>query len=158
PESVERFHHAITLAKWVNGTLLVLITGIMIAAVVLAAMYWFNRHRPNHFTARLMMKTPVFSSYLCNVGLQDSCKLMGRLLQGKVPLAEAIKIIIDSVYEPTARNYWSECEGRIMAGVEPSRALRRKPLNKAENDQIATIQSVDQLAEVYAAIAEERGL
>jgi len=31
-------------------------------------------------------------------------------------------------------------------------------LSKAERDQIVTIQSVDQLGEVYAAIAEERGL
>jgi hypothetical protein len=52
--------------------------------------------------------------------------------------------------------YWTECKKRIMAGVEPSRALRRWPLSKAECDQLATIQSVDQLAEVYEAIAEER--
>ncbi len=45
-----------------------------------------------------------------------------------------------------------------MAGVDPSRALSRWPLLKGERDQIMTIQSVDQLAEVYAAIAEERGL
>lgn len=158
PESVERFNHAISLATWINGTLLVLITGIMVGAIVLAAMYWFNRHRPDHFTARLMMKTPVFSSYLCNIGLQDSCKLMRRLLQGKVPLAEAVSIIIESVNEPTARSYWMESRGRIMAGVEPARALARPPLSKAERDQIVTIQSVDQLAEVYGAIAEERGV
>jgi type II secretory pathway component PulF len=158
PESVERFHHAITIATWVNGTLLVVITGILIAAGVLVTLYWINRHRPDHFTARWLMKAPVFSSYLCNVGLQDTCKLMKRLLQGKVPLAEAISIIVDSVYEPNARNYWLESRGRIMAGVEPARALSRAPLTKAERDQIMTIQAVDQLAEVYGAVAEERGL
>ena len=45
-----------------------------------------------------------------------------------------------------------------MAGVDPSRALSRWPLLKGERDQIMTIQSVDQLGEVYTAIAEERGL
>lgn len=158
PHDLERFNHAISIATWVNGTLLVLITGIMVAAFVLVGLYWMNRHKPGHFTSRLLMKTPIFSSYLCNVGLQDSCKLMKRLLQGKVPLAEAISIIVDSVYEPTARGYWIEGRSKIMAGVDPSRALGRPPLTKAERDQIATIQAVDQLAEVYGAIAEERGL
>jgi hypothetical protein len=45
-----------------------------------------------------------------------------------------------------------------MAGVDPARALARWPLNKAEHDQITTIQSVDQLAEVYESIGEERKL
>ncbi|HEU0117818.1 MAG TPA: type II secretion system F family protein [Alphaproteobacteria bacterium] len=158
PEAIERFDHAIKIATWVNGTLLVLITGVIIAVVGLAVMYWFNRHRPDHFTSRIMMKAPVFSSYLRNVGMQDSCKLMKRLLQGKVPLAEAIAIILESMVEPSCRLYWGESKDRIMAGVEPSRALARWPLIKAERDQIVTIQSVDQLAEVYGALAEERGL
>ncbi|MDR3450535.1 MAG: type II secretion system F family protein, partial [Alphaproteobacteria bacterium] len=86
------------------------------------------------------------------------CKLMQRLLMGKVPLADAIDIIVESVYEPSCRLYWVESKSRIMAGVEPSRALSRWPLTKGERDQIMTIQSVDQLAEVYEAVAEERGL
>ena len=40
--------------------------------------------------------------------------------------------------------------------IDPARALARWPLTKAERDQITTIQSVDQLAEVYESIAEER--
>lgn len=158
PVDVEHFNHAIQVATWINGTLLVLITAMMVGGVTLALLYWRNRHRPDHFTAKLMMKLPIFSSYLCNVGIQDTAKLMRRLLQGKVPLAEALSIIIDGVYEPSARLYWTQCYGRVMAGIDPSRALARSPLNKAECDQILTIQSVDQLAEVYGAIAEERAL
>lgn len=158
PKDVEHFNHAIQIATWINGTLLVMITGMLIGAVALALLYWRNRHKPDHFTAKLMMNLPVFSSYLCNVSMQDTCKLMRRLLQGKVPLAEALSIIIDSVHEPSARRYWTESRGRIMAGVDPSRAMAREPLNKAERDQILTIQSVDNLAEIYASIAEERGL
>jgi type II secretory pathway component PulF len=158
PHDIESFNHAIKVATWVNGTLLVLITGIMIGAVALVMIYWANRHKPDHFTSRWMMKVPVFSRYFCNVGLQDTCKLMRRLLQGKVPLADALTIIVDSVYEPSTRAYWRECHGRIMAGVEPARALARPPLTKAECDQIVTIQAVDQLAEVYGSLAEERAL
>jgi type II secretory pathway component PulF len=156
PKALEQFQHALRVASWINGTLLVVITALIIAAVVLVAMYWFNRHRPDHFTSRLLMKTPIFSSYLRNVSLQDSSKLMTRLLRGKVPLAEALQIIIDSVSEPASLLYWSECKDRIMAGVEPARALARWPLTKAERDQITTIQSVDQLAEVYESIGGER--
>jgi type II secretory pathway component PulF len=83
---------------------------------------------------------------------------MARLLMGKVPLAEALTIIIDSAVEPASRMYWTEAKDRVMAGVEPSRALARWPLTKGERDQIMTIQSVDQLAEVYTAISDERSL
>jgi type II secretory pathway component PulF len=158
PDALARFNHAIKLASWINGSLLVLITGTLIGASVMVVLYWFNRDRRDHFTSRFMMKMPVFSSYLRNVSMQDSCKLMRRLLQGKVPLAEAIAIIIESIFEPAALSYWSEGKDRIMAGVDPAKALARWPLTKGERDQIVTIQSVEQLAEVYGAIAEERGL
>ncbi|MER2519662.1 MAG: type II secretion system F family protein [Bdellovibrionales bacterium] len=155
---IDKFNKSIEMASWVNGSLLFAVMVLMIAACVLVALYWFNRHRPDHFTSRLMMNAPVISSYMRNVTLQDSGKLMKRLLRGKVPLAEAMEIIMESCYEPSTRSYWSESRSRIMAGVEPTRALCRWPLTKPERDQIATIQSVDQLAEVYGAIAEERGL
>lgn len=104
------------------------------------------------------MKLPIFSSYLRNVSLQDTCRLMSRLLQGKVPLTEAVEIIKQSTVEPAAQTYWREGQGRIMAGVEPARALARWPLSKAERDQIVTVQSVEQLSEVYESIAAERTL
>ncbi len=158
PDALARFDHAITIASWINGTLLVMITGLILGAGILLMLYWANRHRPDHFTSKMMMKAPIFSSYLRNVSIQDSSKLMARLLRGKVPLTEALTIIIESLVEPAARLYWTESRDRIMAGVEPSRALSRWPLLRAERDQIITVQSVDQLAEVYTAIADERGL
>ena len=158
PGALERFEHGIKIATWINGSLLVLIMATIIGVCVFVALLIANRHRPDHFTAKLLMKAPVFSSYIRNVSLQDTCKLMGRLLRGKVPLAEAIDIITQSTYVPSNRAYWLSCKDRIMAGVGPSRALARWPLLKAETDQIATIQSVDQLSEVYESIAEERGL
>ncbi len=156
-EKLAHFNHAITVASWINGGLLALIMTIIFGAAALVGMYWMNRHRSDHFTARLMMKAPILSSYIRNVSLQDSCKLMRRLLMGKVPLAEAIVIIVDGTHEPATRLYWNESRARIMAGVDPARALARWPLTKTERDQITTIQSVDQLSEVYMSIAEERG-
>ncbi|MDR3424738.1 MAG: type II secretion system F family protein [Alphaproteobacteria bacterium] len=157
-ESITKFNHAINLASWVNMSLLVLITGMILGGAVFVALYWFNRQKPDHFTSKILMKLPVMSSYIRNVSLKESSKLMQRLLNGKVPLADALDIIIESVNEPASRLYWSESKARIMAGADTSRALSRWPLMKGERDQIMTIQSVDQLAEVYAAIAEERGL
>lgn len=158
PDAVERFNTAITRATWMNGILLVLVMGTIIFGVVFAILYWMNRHKSDHFTSRFMMKAPLVSSYMQNTVLQDTCKLMKRLLEGKVPLADALSIIIESCYEPAARDYWKKSRERIMAGGEPKRALSRWPLTKGECDMIATIQSVDQLAEVYGSIAEERGL
>lgn len=153
-----KFENGIKLVKWINGSLLALTSAIIILGGLLLLSYWFNRHKPDHFTSRMMMKAPLFSKYLKNVGLQDSCKLMARLLRGKVPLTEAIDIIMQSTSEPATRKYWKESQGRIMAGIEPARALAREPLSKAERDQIVTIQSVDQLSEVYDSIAAERML
>ena len=158
PAKTEHFNHAVEIASWVNGTLLFVIMGIICAGIALTGLYWMNRHRSDHFTSRMMMRAPVLSSYIRNVSLQDSCKLMRRLLEGKVALADAIDIILDSTVEPATRLYWTESRDRIMAGVVPSRALARWPLSKAEQDQIATIQTVDQLGEVYLSIADERGM
>jgi type II secretory pathway component PulF len=157
PDKVAHFNHAITVASWINGSLLALIIFLMAGAALLFVVYWLNRHRADHFTARMMMKAPVLSSYVRNVSLQNTFKLMQRLLLGKVPLADTLSIIVENTFEPATRLYLNESRDRIMAGVEPSRALARWPLNKGERDQIATIQSVDQLSEVYASIAEERG-
>ena len=158
PVVLARFNAALHRATWLNGTLLVLVMATIIGIVVFTCLYWFNRHRADHYTSRMMMKVPILSSYLRNTSMQDTCKLMRRLLEGKVPLAEALAIIIDSCYEPATRGYWTKSRERIMAGSEPKRALAREPLMKGERDQVATIQSVDQLAEVYGSIAEERGL
>jgi len=158
PKAIEQFHHAIKLASAINMTLLVLISAALLGGAALVILYWANRHKPDHFAARFMMRAPIFSSYIRNVAMQDSCKLITRLLRGKVPLTEAIDIIKEGTYEPATYAYWSESKSRLMAGVEPARALSRWPLLKAERDQIVTIQSVDQLAEVYEAIASERQL
>ena len=158
PDAVAKFERGITMVSMLNTVMLVGSTLIILAIIFFVFSYWRNRHRQEHFTARVMMKIPLLSTYLRNVSLKDTCKLMTRLIQGKVPLAEALKIIIQSSVEPSARMYWTECEQNIMAGIEPSKALARPPLTKAERDQIITIQSVDQLGEIYAAIADERAL
>lgn len=158
PEAIARFDTALNTATWINGTLLVIVMLVCVGAVLFCGLYWMNRHKSDHFTSRILMKVPIVSSYLRNSSMQDTCKLMRRLLTGKVPLAEAIDILIDSTVEPATRFYWVDCKKRILTGIEPSRALGRWPLTKAEKDQIATIQAVDQLAEVYGSIAEERGL
>lgn len=158
PEAVARFNRAIGIATTVNMTLLILITLLIVSIVVFALLYWLNRHKPEHFTSKMLMKMPIMSSYLRNSSLKESCKLMQRLLNGKVPLIDALDIIIEGVQEPASSLYWRESRARIMAGADPSRALARWPLTKGERDQIVTIQSVSQLSEVYAAIAEERSL
>ena len=158
PEALAKFERGIRIVSVINGTLLVFTSIIILAIIFFIVAYWKNRHKQDHYTARLMMKIPLLSPYLRNSSLKDTCKLMTRLLRGKVPLAEALKIIIESSVEPAARAYWKTSEQKIMAGIEPARALAHWPLSKAECDQIVTIQSVDQLGEVFEAIAEERGL
>lgn len=157
-DAIKKFYHSIDIATKINGSMLVVTTILIVGGTLLAGSYWYNRTKPDHFASRMMMKIPLISSYLRNVSLVDTFKLMTRLLRGKVPLAEALDIIIESSVEPATRSYWMDCQHRIMAGIDPSHALGRWPLTRAERDQIATIQSVDQLTEVYESLAEERHL
>lgn len=158
PEAIAEMERAIGLASTINMSLIIL-TSLMIAGgVALAVAFWANRHKPDHFAARMVMKVPLFGEYFRNAALFDSTRLMARLLRGKVPLDEGLRIIIETTIEPSARSYWQECRNRVMAGVEPARALARWPLTKGERDQVMTVQSADQLTEVYASIAEERQL
>lgn len=158
PDAVAKFDQGIKMVTYLNGGMLIVTSLIIFFVVFFIVSYWKNRHKSDHFTSRMMMKVPLLSTYLRNTSMKDTCKLMARLIRGKVPLAEALEIIIESSVEPTARIYWTECQKKVMSGVEPARALSRWPLTKAEMDQIVTIQSVDQLGEVYEAIAEERAL
>lgn len=154
--AIAKFERSIEIVSWINGSLIVITTVIIAGSVALFGSYWLNRHKSDHFAAKMMMKVPLISDYLKNSSLEDTCKLMTRLLRGKVPLAEAIEIISESTVEPATVTYWKDCQKRVMSGVDPSRALGRWPLSRAEKDQIATIQSVDQLGEVYESIAAER--
>lgn len=158
PDAVAKFERGITMVSALNLTMLIATSIIILVLIFFGLAYWRNRHKQDHYTSRMMMKVPLLAPYFTNSSLKDTCKLMSRLLRGKVPLAEALKIIIDSSVEPSTRAYWKASEQKIMAGIEPSRALAQPPLSKAERDQIVTIQSVDQLSEVYESIAEERGL
>lgn len=158
PEAIAKFERGIELVSWLNGGMLVLTSLIILAVIFFVLSYWRNRDKADHFTSRAMMKIPLLSTYIVNVSLKDAGRLMSRLLRGKVPLADAIQIIMQSSVEPTSRNYWRDCKAKIMAGVDPSRALAREPLSKPERDQIVTIQDVAQLAEVYDSIAEERDM
>ncbi len=158
PEAIEKMEKAINLASGINMTLIVVTTILIGGGVGLAMTFWNNRQKPDHFAARLVMRVPLFGEYFRNAALFDTSRLIARLLRGKVPLDEALRIIIETTVEPSARSYWQECRNRIMAGVEPARALARWPLTKGERDQLMTVQSVDQLTEVYASISEERQL
>lgn len=156
PDAIAKMEKAIGLASTINMSLIVLTTLIIGGGVALAMSFWANRHKPDHFAARLVMRVPLFGEYFRNAALFDTSRLMARLLRGKVPLDEALRIIIETTVEPAARSYWTECRNRIMAGIAPARALARWPLTKGERDQLMTVESVDQLIEVYESIAEER--
>ncbi len=156
PEALEKMDNAIGMASMINMSLIVVTTLLIGGGIGLAMTFWSNRHKPDHVAARIVMRVPLFGEYFRNAALFDTTRLMARLLRGKVPLDEALRIIIETTVEPSSRSYWMECRNRIMAGIEPARALARWPLTKGERDQVMTVESVDQLVEVYESIAEER--
>jgi type II secretory pathway component PulF len=151
-----KFESAIQVVSIVNFTLMILTIGGSVLLAVLGMTFWNNRHKPDHFASRMIAKLPLISPYMRDSGMDDACHLMSRLLKGGVPLDEAIRIIQESSIEPITRKYWGSCLDRLMAGVDSAKALAREPLTRAEQDQIRSIQSIDQLAEVFEGIGEER--
>jgi type II secretory pathway component PulF len=156
PAGNAKFEQALQTVTVINFSLIIITVGGAAFLGGLAMVFWQNKDKPDHYASRLVAKIPLISSYLRDSNMHDSCKLMGRLLRGNVPLDEAIKIIIETSIEPTVRKYWQECLNRIMAGIDTSKALARAPMSRAEMDQIRSIQSIDQLAEVFEGISEER--
>jgi type II secretory pathway component PulF len=151
-----KFEQALMIVSTINFTLMIVTIGGAVGLALLAMSFWKNRHNPNHWTSRMVAKLPIISPYLRDTNMHDSCRLIARLLRGSVPLDEAIRIIRDSSIEPTVRGYWDTCLDRLMAGVDTAKALARAPLLRAEQDQVRSIQSVDQLSEVFESISEER--
>lgn len=156
PEAGVKFDHAIQVVSVINFALMIITMGGAAMLCGLAVVFWNNKDKPDHYASRMVAKIPLISTYLRDSSMFDSCKLMARLLRGRVPLDEALTIIIETSIEPTSRGYWTACKERIMAGVDTNKALARPPLAKAEIDQIRSIQSIDQLAEVFEGISEER--
>ncbi len=156
PEAGIKFDHALKVVSIINYSLMILTTGGVAIVVALAMVFWQNKDKPDHYASRMVAKIPIISSYLRDSNMHDTCALMARLLRGKVPLDESIKIIIETSIEPSTRGYWQKCQERIMAGIDTAKAMAREPLTRAEQDQIRSIQSLDQLVEVFDGIADER--
>ncbi|HVY12995.1 MAG TPA: type II secretion system F family protein [Alphaproteobacteria bacterium] len=151
-----KFESALQIVTIINYSLMIFTIGGSVGLTLLAMSFWKNRHNPEHFASRMIGKLPIISPYLRDNNMHDAARLMARLLRGGVPLDEAIRIIKDSSIEPITRRYWQACLDRLMAGVDTNKALARDPMTRAEQDQLRSIQSVDQLAEVFDSIAEER--
>lgn len=158
PVAIAKFQASVNLGSAINMTVLVFCTALTIIAA--AAMYTYvrNRHKPDHWLNRLMTRLPLFSKYLQNVSFSDSGKLLARLLRGHVPFDETLQILIDSTLDPSVLDYWRRAQQRVRAGAPAMRALARAPLNKSEQDQIITALDSQQIAEVFAAISDERKL
>jgi type II secretory pathway component PulF len=156
PEAAAKFNAAIQTVTIINFFLMIMTVGAVAGLGTLAMVFWKNKHKPEHFASRMIAKVPLIGSYMCDSGMHDASLLMSRLLRGGVPLDEAIRIIMESSIDPTVRLYWKVCLDRLMAGVDSAKALARAPLSRAEQDQIRSIQSIDQLAEVFEGIGDER--
>lgn len=156
PVAAKKFNDAIETVSIINYSLMVITLGGAAAIAAIGMIFWKNSHKADHYASRMISKLPLISSYMHDATMHDTTKLMSRLLKGNVPLDEALKILIDSCIEPITRNYWRECLSRVMAGVDTAKALARPPLTKQESDQLRSIQSLEQLSEVFESISEER--
>jgi type II secretory pathway component PulF len=156
PVAHKKFEDALQMVSIINFSLMIITMGGAAALTGLAMSFWHNRHKSDHWTSRMVSKVPLISGYMHDAAMHDTTKLMARLLRGNVPLDESLKILIESCIEPITRKYWQTCMSRIMAGIDTSRALARPPLHKAEMDQLRSIQSLEQLSEVFEGISEER--
>lgn len=158
PEAIEKFNTALARAEAINLSIMFISLAFCIIFAAGIYSYLRNRDKPDHWLNRMMVRLPLFSSYLQNTSLADTGQLMARLLRGHVPLDDALKILETSTLDPTVLDYWRRVRRKLMSGSPPMRALAQPPLTKAEQDQVSTVQESQQVAEVFESIAEERKL
>lgn len=156
PQKKAEFVEKLNLAENINMGLMGLSFAICALGIYLATAFWVNRDKRDHFAARIIKKVPLIGSYLSLSSLTDSGMTVARLLRGRVPLDEALKIAKDASLALEIREYWTTCLARVHAGVKPQSALAAPPLKKVEQNQLKSFTTMDQLAEVYEAIAEEK--
>lgn len=128
--------------------------GGFIAWVVIS--YFMNRGKTDWPTARIVRKIPLVGGYLRDLGFSDSMMAAARMLRGLVPIGDTLKQSSEATSVPEVAAYWTTSAAELERGVLLGAALDRKPLNRSERLELASLSDLSQVATVLESIAEMR--
>jgi type II secretory pathway component PulF len=118
--------------------------------------FWHNRGKKDWPTARFVRRIPLIGSYLRDLGFADSAAAAGRMLRGRVPIADTLLQASEATTFPEVANYWLSAREDLSRGVGLGAALDKEPLTKGERLELAGVSDLDQVATVMDSIAEMR--
>lgn len=115
-----------------------------------------NRGKTDWPTARIVRKIPLIGGYLRDLGFSDSMSAAARMLQGSVPISDALEESSNATSVPEVAQYWKDAKEMLSRGISLGTALDKKPLTKSERLELATLSDLDQVATIMIAISELR--
>lgn len=118
--------------------------------------FWINKGKTDWPTARVVRKVPLVGAYLRDLGFADSMMAAARMLRGLVPINDALKQSSEATTVPEVANYWTQSSKDLERGILLGAALDRKPLNRSERLELASLSDLTQVATVLESIAEMR--
>ncbi len=158
-------HEAADLEKYnmVVGRLELLWNVLTYSAVGMAAFmgwtifsFWNNRGKKDWPTARMVRRIPLIGAYLRDLGFADSAAAAGRMIRGRVPIADTLLQASEATTLPEVANYWIAARDDLSRGVGLGAALDKDPLTKSERMELAGVSDLEQVATVMDSISEMR--
>lgn len=129
-------------------------SGIFLAWTILS--FWLNKGKTDWPTARVVRKIPLIGGYLRDLGFADSMVAAARMMRGQVPIGDTLKQSSEATNVPEVSSYWENSSRDLERGVMLGAALDRKPLNRSERLEVASLSDLKQVATVLESIAEMR--
>ena len=118
--------------------------------------FWNNRGKKDWATARMVRRIPLIGPYLRDLGFADSTAAAGRMLRGRVPIADVLLQASEATTLPEVTNYWIAARDDLSRGVGLGAALDKDPLTKGERMELAGVSDLDQVATVMESISDMR--
>lgn len=156
PAELEHYLHIVGNLEMTWNVLIAIATGCGVFMVWTIASFWINKGKTDWPTARIVRRIPLIGAYLRDLGFADSMMAAARMLRGLVPISETLRQSSEATTVPEVSRYWMESGMELERGVLLGSALDRKPLNRSERLELASLSDLTQVATVLESIAEMR--
>ncbi len=156
PEEKEQFESVVNSLELTWDILIWSSVGVGVFMAWCVFSFWLNRGKKDWPTARVVRRIPLIGAYLRDLAFADSMVAAARMLNGKVPIDDALSQSADASASPDVSAYWSDSSHDLGRGVALGAALDRAPLIRSERLEIAGLSDLGQVATVMESIAEMR--
>ena len=155
-DALERYNIVVGRLEFLWDTLTYSAVGLALFMGWTIFSFWNNRGKKDWPTARIVRNMPLIGSYLRDLGFADSTAAAGRMLRGRVPIADTLLQASEATTFPEVANYWIAARDDLSRGVGLGAALDKDPLTKGERMELAGVSDLEQVATVMDSISEMR--